>query len=347
MRSDPGAQLSTQLARTRRRYIFGRLFHVLTLALAADLGLDLINFCVFSLFNWALPMPFFFEIVLAALILRELPGMKRELFAHHLDRQFSLKDRLYSFTEYGRRKDISGSLRQAQSRETLAAVDFKIIRRNLSSGPPPAMVLLLPTAFFMAWLSWNASYTPPGITNRLANRIAPDLVRMDKQQSSLESSQPGPAPGQPAAGGTSLAPAPPEAEKLSSDQEAPAWTRDDPAGRAFEELTDPENLNEGGPDGGEGSSADDTAPEILQSVPETLEVSAPVPPTLAKEAAGGFRSFPEARSFLNLIPGQRGKELTDLDRNIIGNFRKQMEKMPERYHDHLNRYYEELENDSQ
>jgi hypothetical protein len=359
-------QTGTFLKKIRARYIVQRLIRILTIALLVDLVMDLLTITLFNLWQFKLSIPFLFEILFAVLILRDRATWKLEKIGIELDRRFSLKDRLYSFTWYQSHDTIPPEIRQAQAEETVSAVDLQHILKSNRLRVPLLLPIALPLFAGLLYLSWNSEYRPSGITTRVVQRGAQQLSKSGIEIAGLggrsESNR----------GKNNENHGDPGADELPTVEQgnnttSPKGLDDDnfANNRSGLEADRPGELSErslesdpgvetsgagGGPGGvgdpgsgmGEHPTGGATPPENIDSVFLTESISEPIPPALAMNSSFMFQGLPDATNFLSLVPGQGGQALAPLNPDIISNFEREIYRLPEAYQKHLQIYYLEL-----
>jgi len=313
-----------------------------------DLLIGVISFVLFRLFGWKTGLPHFFELLLVVIIIRETLNLNIERFCIYLDRRFALKDRLYSLTWYLVPGNAPEGVIDAQSRECLSSIDFEEIRKRVRFQIPKLLPIVL--FFFIAtlYLSWNADYRPPGIVSRI---VLNSLSLPDEG-----TRETGEEPGSDMDQDSESASAVPEregAEDLLSEidpegEEQKGGDLEQPGSEGETSASSGNGLSPmgsgaGAQDGsGEGRKVDIVAPDTIESITVTDKVSPPVPSNLESSAEKEFASLPEAKEFLNLIPGQGGAGVAPLDQSVIENFRALMDNYPPVYREQLEIYYREL-----
>jgi hypothetical protein len=344
----------------RSRYIVQRLFRILTITLLVDLVMDLLAVTLFNLWQFKLYFPFLFEILLVVLILRDRPAWKLEKIGIDLDRRFSLKDRLYSFTWYQSHESIPTGTRQAQAEETVNAVDFQHILKNNRLRVPLLLPIVIPLFAGLLYLSWNSEYQPSGITTRVVQRSAHQLSKSGIEIAGLDGrSEPNggninenrgkPGVGELPAGeqkNNVTSPKGLDEDNLTSDR---SGIKMDRSGELSEQsLESGSDAGTSGAAGGPGNGMGEhpaggaTPPESIDSIFQTESISEPIPPALAMNSSFMFQGLPDATNFLSLVPGQGGQALAPLNPEIISNFEHEIYRLPEAYQKHLQTYYLEL-----
>ncbi|MDF1525474.1 MAG: hypothetical protein RRA15_09230 [bacterium] len=270
-----------------------------------------------------------------------------EQFSKFLDRHFALKDRLYSLIWYIVPGNAPQGVIEAHSNGCLSDIDFEKIKRGLRFHIPK----LLPFVLFLfagtMYLSWNADYRPPGITSRIVLKplsSGEEGSRQLNEESNSDLGQnpesEGPVPEGEGAENP-LSEAKSEEEQLGERQEQPGATGEDSASSG--NGLSPMGSGAGGQEGsGEGRQVDLAAPDTIESITVTDKVSPPVPSNLESRTEKEFATLPDAKEFLNLIPGQGGEGVAPLDQSVIENFRSLMVNYPTVYREQLETYYREL-----
>jgi hypothetical protein len=341
----PSGEVSALLRKLRIRYAANRLLALFTIALALDLGHELAASLAFNLARIRIGFPFFFEILFAVLILRELPKLKMERFASALDRRWALKDRLYSHTWFVSTASVQRPLVDAQARECLGSIDFPSILAGMRIRIPKLFFLVVPMAAVVLYLSWNAEYRPPGITSRtVLNIILPEAIRGDDPGTvagltdELTSQEQDPADDNSVEGGSNdPISSVDQADGVESGSRNQSIRRD----TENEDIPGPGELNEN-PEDDPDKRLKVAPPKRLASNPVTDKLSAIRPKKTERTKDGAFSSLPEATKFLNLIPGHQDGGTADLDPQIVKNFEKQIGDHPAKYRQYLETYYQEL-----
>ena len=337
-----------RVKRLRTSHSLNRFFHILTFTLAADLLLGFSSVALYHLFGWQTGLPRFFEMLLVILIVREVSRLKIEPFSMYLDRRFALKDRIYSLLWYLVPGNAPGDIVDAHARDCLYSIDFK----EMDKGLRPKIPLLLPLVLILfaatLYLSWNSEYRPPGITNRIVlNQISP-LEKSDQKGSGesgeqLEETVDPPGSEAEIEGSDGLSR---EIEDSNEKEEIENTNRhgiENDLPGPVEGIFSPGGSVVGGKEGtGEARKVDLVAPDTVDSITVTDEVSAPVPSRLDPISDEGFETLPEAREFLSLVPGQGGNGAAALDQSVIENFRSLIKDHPPVYREQLETYYREL-----
>jgi hypothetical protein len=343
----PSEEVSVLLRKLRIRYAANRLLALFTISLALDLCHELVASLAFNLARIRIGFPFFFEILFAVLILRELPKFKMERFASALDRRWALKDRLYSHTWFVSAASVQKPLVDAQARECLGSIDFQSLLTSMRVRIPKLLFLIVPMAAVVLYLSWNAEYRPPGITSRtVLNIILPEDFREEDPETVAGLT--GETTGQEQADDRS------SSEEVEGDSDDPFSSVDQADGvesgsrnqpissdTENEEIPGPGELNENAEDDPD-KRLKVAPPKRLASNPTTDKLSAVRPKKTERTKEGAFRSLPEATQFLNLIPGHQGGGTADLDPQTVQNFEKQIGDHPPKYRQYLETYYQEL-----
>ena len=286
------AALHSALRSLRNRYLLRRGLEILAIALALDLILDALSVATYTLFDVPLRKQFFLEVFIVLLLARAAVRARESTFFSFLDRSFSLKDRLYSFREFGRSLSLPSAVREAQAAECLRSIDFDQIRRRLRPRIPLSLLVTLPLFASLMFYYMDAEYRPPGPIGRtvISVLVPNDADHRLAAQDRLS---------QPAGGQEDRAKAsPPETAEESTDTGSGAASQD-PASASGSDVADGK---------GETSPAvravpDEEAmatPQEVQSHPVTDEVSPVGKARLADR--GALPPAAEPQHLLGLIP---------------------------------------------
>jgi len=328
---------------------------ILAVAVTMDISLDLFAYLTFSLFQWSFHVPFFLEIFLAVLIIRETGRLKKSRFTQLLDSRFNLQDRLYSFLWYSGAASVPNAVREAQARECLKSVDFASLNRKLKPRVPPVLFVTLPFFLGLTWWYLNVDYRPPGtVTTTILKIVTPDTdhtntISRENARSEGDTGQDDKRP-QSAQNGES-----PEGseKKLLSAETVPEGEDMETADPTASPEEGAASANrQGGPElerreAGEGGTApgdDEASPEgPIQSNPVTDEVSEVAQARLRSEPSLGTPSVQEPDHLISLLPwslkGSSSEDqvyVPDIPGYDINQY-------PVQYRSHLTRYQKELQ----
>jgi hypothetical protein len=232
--------------------------------------------------------------------------------------------------------------------ECLSSIDFEEMEKGIRFHIPKLLPFVLFLFTAMLYLSWNAEYRPPGITNRVVlNPLSPPVKGAQKNND---------GPGSDMEQDSKSADLLSEGEGAEDLQHEIGSEEDDQKGKEAEQpgsngepsassgnALSPGGSGAGGQEGsGEARHVDLVAPDTIESIPITDQISPPVPSQLETRAEKEFASLPEAKEFLSLIPGQGGAGVAPLDQSVIENFRALMDNYPPVYREQLETYYREL-----
>lgn len=346
---DPTALLAKLVKKLRNRYLARKLIEFAALAITMELFLGLVSYVIFLQFKTNLNFPFFLEIFLTILIFRQLFRSRQYRFCLFLDREFSLKDRLYSYLWYAHAGNVEGKVRRAQAEECLRSVDFKAIDRMVRPRIPPLLIAVLPLFLAVNYYYLNVDYRPPfPITRTILRITAPqtDLPSSSRFSGGKENGDPlsrdsdaSPSDtGDRDAGLTEEDPSPesPASEMASSaGNTGDERIRDGSAGGGTE-------LEAGSGPSARPEAADAQNPGPIQSKPVSEEISEAVPPSLSTESSFEESLFGKPEHFLSLFPWPEGDPSEDLGALFTEHPNWDLDDYPVRYREHIETYYKEL-----
>lgn len=332
----------------RTRHALNRFFHIITIALGADLLVGYIATALYYLFGWVIGLPRFFEMLFIILAIREYSQLKMERFGVYLDKRFSLKDRVYSHLWYADSGNTPEDIIDAQSRDCLSSIDFQRLKQEMRLHIPRLLPLVLVLFAVTLYTAWNAEYRPPGIMSRVVlNSLSPQIEESNnKGREALDGEGRPSDPSEEITRNENTGGPFPQVDTGKSDETAgdtiqPGSENSSPGPDGG--VVSPAGPGAGGQEAsGNAGQAELVAPDTVDSIPITDQVSLPVPPRLEPVPEDQFASLPDANEFLNLIPGQGGPGVASVDQSVIENFRSLIEKYPPVYREQLETYYREL-----
>jgi hypothetical protein len=272
--------------------------------------------------------------------------MKFHLF---LDREFTLKDRLYSFYWYGRSKSVSQNIHESLALEILKNLDLKTIFNKLRPRVPILLTLLVPIFLALVFLSLNIQYRPFGRVTKTVLRV------MTTGQEALQGNKPTEIRLLDPAGNTEdKGPSRKELskegkEKGNSSGESREFLE---AENGAKEIVDTD-----------GSSTNENVSAVVSSIkgklkgritggpilgktgesePISEKVSEPVPAPLMDEPSFNAGSFSEPEHLLNLLPWPTGRDYPDDINSYEPVLTFNLDRYSFRYRSHIERYFKEL-----